>query len=90
MVIYKINTSTPATKIEQVTRWNHNYIVTSLIRRQDSIAVGDAISSVSMLHIDGDKLKTIARDYEPLGPIALEMTTQRDIVGATVRFYLSD
>lgn len=86
VVIYRAKTSGHTTIIEEISRWNHNYLVTNIACKDNIIAVGDAISSVSLLRLERDGLRTIARDYESLHPIALDLTNTHDMVGATVRF----
>ncbi|TCD64528.1 hypothetical protein EIP91_003995 [Steccherinum ochraceum] len=69
-------------KLERVSQWNHNYFVTSLVARDGHIVAGDAISSVTVLRIQDSELKSVARDYSPLWPVAVEMTSKQGVVGA--------
>ncbi|KAH8104484.1 mono-functional DNA-alkylating methyl methanesulfonate N-term-domain-containing protein [Cristinia sonorae] len=68
--------------LEQVSQWNHNYFVTSLVARDNTIIAGDAISSVSMLEVVNSHLRTVARDFGPLWPVAVELTPGRGVIGA--------
>lgn len=52
--------------------------------RADRIFVGDAINSVSVLEVDGTRLKCVARDYSPLWPVTIDATPNGDILGANV------
>jgi len=83
VVIYKMSkpNNSSNTLLEQVAEWNHNYFVTSLVSVGDIVKIGDAISSVSVLKIDGDTIRTIARDYGPLWPIAIESTNDGGVIG---------
>ena len=72
-------------RLSKVSEWNHNYIVTSLAYRNVQLIVGDAISSVSLLRLDAHcQLQSIARDYAPLWPVAVEGTGHGEIIGADV------
>lgn len=71
-------------RLARVSRWNHNYFVTSLAARDDKIIAGDAISSVSIVRIKGNDLETIARNYGPLWPVAVEAGRNKSVIGANV------
>ena len=72
-------------RLSKVSEWNHNYIVTSLVYRYGQLVVGDAISSVSVLRLDNrEQLRSVARDYAPLWPVAVEGTSRGEIIGANV------
>ncbi|EKM59045.1 uncharacterized protein PHACADRAFT_181065 [Phanerochaete carnosa HHB-10118-sp] len=69
--------------LEKVAAWNHNYFVTSLVARGGRLIAGDAISSVSVLEVlRGSHLRTIARDYGPVWPVAVEATKDGGVIGA--------
>ncbi|EJF63344.1 hypothetical protein DICSQDRAFT_153890 [Dichomitus squalens LYAD-421 SS1] len=74
--------STPLS-LEKVTEWNHNHFVTNVVVDGERILVGDAISSVSVLKWNErlERLESIARDYGPLWPIAIE-GTGNGLIGA--------
>ncbi|KAI0826862.1 CPSF A subunit region-domain-containing protein [Trametes gibbosa] len=63
--------------------WNHNHFVTNLVWDGQHLIVGDAISSVSVLNVaqEGTKLESVARDYGPLWPVAIE-STGNGVIGA--------
>lgn len=67
--------------LNRVASWNHNYFVTSLVSQGNRLVVGDAISSVSVLEVQGNNLKTVARDYGPVWPVAIA-TTKDGVMGA--------
>ncbi|GJE83978.1 DNA damage-binding protein 1 [Phanerochaete sordida] len=68
--------------LNKVSSWNHNYFVTSLVAKGDRLICGDAISSVSVLEVLNNNLKTVARDYGPVWPVALEATKDGGVIGA--------
>ena len=73
-----------STSLKRVARWNHNYFVTSLVAKGNRLIVGDAISSVSVLEVKGHNLETIARDYTPLWPQAVEGAKDHGVIGSNV------
>jgi hypothetical protein len=66
--------------------WNHNYVITSLspLPSGRSLALGDALSSVSVLKIEEDTLKTVARNNTPLWPVAISALDDQTVVGVNV------
>lgn len=85
--LYCITVEGESTKLSRVARWNHNYYVTSLVVNKDRIIIGDAVSSVSVLKVEGQELKTVARDYAPLWPLAIEATRDEGVIGSNVRHF---
>ena len=86
-MLYKLEKSSTGAKsfaLSRLAEWNHNYLVTNLSVRDELIITGDAISSLALLKLDGDQLRTLARDYGPLWPLSLEFFDDRSIVGANV------
>ncbi|PFH53878.1 hypothetical protein AMATHDRAFT_72908 [Amanita thiersii Skay4041] len=76
-------TSMPAYKLKQFVSWNHNYIVSNLASFNDnSILVGDQISSISLVKLENKKLKSVARDYGPLWPVSIDASSEMDIICA--------
>lgn len=75
-------------RLEKVAEWNHSHFVTNLVIDGEHILVGDAISSVSVLRWNDElgRLESVARDYGPLWPTAIE-GTGNGIIGANVRDY---
>jgi len=74
--------TTPSFSLHKVADWNHNYFVNSLVSRGSTLVLGDAISSVAFLKLDGTRLGTVARDYGPLWPICLQLWSEKSIIGA--------
>jgi DNA damage-binding protein 1 len=71
-------------QLTKVASWNHNYFITNLVARGERLIIGDAISSVSVLEVQDNNLKTIARDYGPVWPVAVEGTLDGGVIGANV------
>ncbi|CDO76087.1 hypothetical protein BN946_scf184649.g13 [Trametes cinnabarina] len=69
--------------LDKAAEWNHNHFVINLIWDGQYLLVGDAISSVSVLRVadDATRLESVARDYGPLWPVAIE-STGNGIIGA--------
>lgn len=59
-------------------------MVTSLGSFDDSIVAGDQISSVSLLKLVDDRLVSVARDYGPLYPVAVEALNKTTLIAANV------
>ncbi|OBZ68977.1 DNA damage-binding protein 1 [Grifola frondosa] len=69
--------------LKKVASWNHNYCVTTLVADGDTLVVGDAISSVSILKVEaGPRLQAVARDYGPLWPVAVGSLGHGGVIGA--------
>lgn len=64
--------------------WNHNYAVISLVAHGHTITIGDAISSVSVLEVVGMRIRSIAQDYGPLWPVAVEALPGNGVIGGNV------
>ena len=71
--------------LQELGKWNHNYFVTNLAFDGERVLVGDAISSVSVIRWNEEEqvIQTVARDYGPLWPVAIE-STGNGIIGANV------
>jgi DNA damage-binding protein 1 len=77
-------TDMEATNLRKVTQWTHNYIVSSLVSYGDNLMLGDAISSVSILKLQGTQLQTVARDYGPLWPVCVQALDENSLIGSNV------
>lgn len=79
--------------LQSVFVWNHDYLVTSLAVHGTRIFDGDAVHSVSALDLtraSGQaKLKTVARNYGPLWPVALGAWDKDTVIGSNVCFLCS-
>jgi hypothetical protein len=89
IVILKLSlellSTTTVQRLEQMSEWNHNYLVSHLATCGNHVVAGDHISSVSLLSVDdGGIVKTVAKNHGPLWPVAVDMFDQHSIVGANV------
>ena len=71
-------------ELKRVSRWNHNYFVTSLAVHDGTVIAGDAISSVSVLKVVNNDLQTVARHYGPMWPVAVEGLRDNGVIAANV------
>ncbi|KAF8630852.1 hypothetical protein AX17_005211 [Amanita inopinata Kibby_2008] len=76
------DTSTRAYTLKHLAAWNHNYIVANLATFGNYILVGDQISSISLVKVIDNTLKSVARDYGPLWPISIDASSETDIIAA--------
>ena len=76
--------NTPSFALHRVAEWNHNYYVISLVSHDTTLMLGDAISSVTFLKLDGTRLEILAKDYGPLWPVCLQRWSDTSIIGANV------
>ncbi|KAG0700426.1 CPSF A subunit region-domain-containing protein [Suillus ampliporus] len=88
VIVFKMDTGSGNTTLASMATWNHNYMVTSLASRGDRILLGDAISSISMLRLEGNRLQLIARDYGPLWPTCVELMSNSTLIGANSEYNL--
>lgn len=72
----------------QSTVFNHNYLVTTLVSRDSQLLVGDAITSVSLLKLNGSQIEPIAKDFGSLWPTCAELLDDKTIIGGNVRTQL--
>jgi DNA damage-binding protein 1 len=84
VIVFKMDTGNGDMIMTKTATWNHNYLVTSLASRGDIILLGDAISSISMLRLEDNRLHLIARDYGPLWPTCVELMSNSTLIGANV------
>ncbi|KAH6912768.1 mono-functional DNA-alkylating methyl methanesulfonate N-term-domain-containing protein [Coprinopsis sp. MPI-PUGE-AT-0042] len=68
--------------LEVVAEWNHNYVVRSLGSFNKRVVIGDIASSVSLVDVGDGKVESVARDYAPLFPFALEALSEDSFIGA--------
>jgi DNA damage-binding protein 1 len=76
--------TTPSFALHRVAEWNHNYYVTNLVSHGSILMLGDAITSVSFLKLDGTRLEMLAKDYASLWPVCLQRWSDKSIIGANV------
>jgi DNA damage-binding protein 1 len=48
------------------------------------VVIGDIASSVSLVDVGDGKIESVARDYAPLFPFALEALSEDSFIGANV------
>lgn len=70
--------------LRQVTVWNHNYLISTLVSSGDQLLVGDALTSVSLLRVTGSEVELIAKDYGSLWPTSAQMLDEKSLIGANV------
>ncbi|KAG1743291.1 CPSF A subunit region-domain-containing protein [Suillus paluster] len=88
VIVFKMDTASGNTTLARMATWNHNYLVTSLASRGDRILLGDAISSISMLRLEDNRLHLIARDYGALWPTCVELMSNSTLIGANSEYNL--
>jgi DNA damage-binding protein 1 len=76
--------SSPSLALHKVAEWNRSHYVTSLVSGGNTLMVGDAISSVSLLKLNDGRLETVARDYGSLWPVCLEALDDKSVIGVNV------
>ncbi|KAG1776175.1 CPSF A subunit region-domain-containing protein [Suillus placidus] len=88
VVVFKMDTGSGNMIMAKIATWNHNYLVTSLASRGNIILLGDAISSISMLRLEDNRLHLIARDYGALWPTCVELISNSTLIGANSEYNL--
>jgi hypothetical protein len=53
------------------------------------LILGDAISSVSVLILEGQKLRTLARDYTAMWPVSVGALDDKTVISANVPTFFS-
>lgn len=70
----------------QSTVFNHDYLITTLVSRDEQLLVGDALTSISLLKLkSSSQIEPIAKDYGSLWPTCAELLDNNTIVGGNVR-----
>lgn len=79
--LYSFIPDAPASfKLGLVSTWYNNYVVSSLGSFGDHLVTGDTIHTVSLLKVSGDKFESVARDYGPLSPVAVEALDEKHLI----------
>ncbi|KAG9035896.1 hypothetical protein FRB95_010299 [Tulasnella sp. JGI-2019a] len=60
--------------------WDRGYVLTSIACKGDMLAVGDALRSVDLLKLEGDKLISVAKNCNPLWPLSVEWTGEDSVI----------
>lgn len=69
----------------QSTEFNHNYVITTLVSRDNQLLVGDVLTSVSLLKLKGSRIEPVAKDYGFLYPTSAQLLDDNTIIGGNVR-----
>lgn len=90
MILFRLEKQeeVPGHQLTKISEFNHNYFVTSLAAfpSGDRLAAGDAISSVSVLKLEGNnRLSSFPREFNSLWPVSLQVLDDSGVVGANVR-----
>lgn len=92
VVVFRIavanDMSSSSLAFHKIAEWNRSHYVTSLVSGGNTLMVGDAISSVSLLKLADGRLETVARDYGPLWPVCLEALDDKSFIGLNVRNHI--
>jgi len=85
VVVFRIvatnDMSSPSLALHKVAVWDRSHYVTSLVSGGNTLMVGDAISSISLLKLSDGRLETVARDYGSLWPVCLEALDDKSVIG---------
>ncbi|KZS90527.1 hypothetical protein SISNIDRAFT_457686 [Sistotremastrum niveocremeum HHB9708] len=65
-----------------IAKHNHNYIISKVTAKDDIIAIGDTISSISMFRFADRELKMLAKNYNPLWPLSIQLLDKTSVIGA--------
>ncbi|KAF8133979.1 CPSF A subunit region-domain-containing protein [Boletus edulis] len=88
VVVYKIEETEKQVSMTEASTFNHNYLITTLVSRNDRLLIGDALTSVSLLNLTGSKIEPIAKDYGSLWPTCAELLNENIIVGGNSDYNL--
>lgn len=75
-------------QVNQKAKFDRGFQFVSIVSRGDVLAVTDALKSVSLLKLNGNKLECISQDYEASLPHGLEMLGEDWIISSEVRVHL--
>ncbi|KAL0569702.1 hypothetical protein V5O48_012262 [Marasmius crinis-equi] len=86
VIVFRFEYDPMGSSLHKVAEWNHSYIVTNITSTGNRLVVADYLHSVSLLELQlakkERKLVTVARDYAPLMPLAVESFDEEAVVGA--------
>lgn len=86
VMLFRVNHSDNSNSdiaVQKVGEWCHNYMVTQIAAINNHLVVGDAMHSVSLIRVSEEgAMKTLARDFVPLWPIAVEAIDEQSVIGA--------
>lgn len=84
-MLYKVEGTEKQVSMTQSTVFNHNYLITTLVSRENQLLVGDALTSISLLELKDSHIEPIAKDYGSLWPTCAELLDDNTIIGGNVR-----
>ncbi|KAF9236524.1 CPSF A subunit region-domain-containing protein [Melanogaster broomeanus] len=87
-IIAAVNSSVGIIHICKPAVFNHNYLITTLVSRDNKLLVGDALTSVSLLKLNGSQIEPVAKDYGSLWPTCAEMFDDNTIIGGNSDYNL--
>jgi DNA damage-binding protein 1 len=76
--------TTPTFALHKVADWNRGYYLTGLLSLGNTLMLGDSMTSMSFLKLDGTQLEMVARDYGPLWPVCMQLWGAKSVIGANV------
>ncbi|TRM61119.1 mono-functional DNA-alkylating methyl methanesulfonate N-term-domain-containing protein [Schizophyllum amplum] len=84
-----VNISSSSWALHKVGEWNHNFVVRTLAAKDDHLAIGDQMHSISIVKVslssnETAKLELISSDYSPLFPSSLELGENKSVITANV------
>ncbi|KAF9219239.1 hypothetical protein BS17DRAFT_431256 [Gyrodon lividus] len=88
VVVYNLEGTDKDVSMIQAVVFNHNYLITTLVSRDNQLLVGDALSSVSLLKLKGSQIEPVAKDYGSLWPTCAEMFDDNTIIGGNSDYNL--
>ncbi|KIO29364.1 hypothetical protein M407DRAFT_169392 [Tulasnella calospora MUT 4182] len=76
-------------QLNQKAKFDRGFQFVSIVARGDTLAVTDALKSVSLLKLNGNNLECISQDYEASLPHGLEMLDEDWVISSELDFNLS-
>ncbi|KAG8214764.1 CPSF A subunit region-domain-containing protein [Butyriboletus roseoflavus] len=81
VIVYQVEGTEKQVSLTQSTVFNHNYLITTLVSRDNQLLVGDALTSISLLKLKDSHIEPIAKDYGSLWPTCAELLDDNTIIG---------
>ncbi|KIN94881.1 hypothetical protein M404DRAFT_17165 [Pisolithus tinctorius Marx 270] len=82
LVLLRIEYANKSISLREVTVWNHNYLITTLVSYGDLLLVGDALTSVSLAKVNDSQVELVAKDYGSLWPTCAQLLDEKSLIGA--------
>jgi len=67
-------------RLVQKSKWNKGMLLTSVVSRGDILAVADAMRSVQLAKLEGEKLVRVAANYSPLWPVGIQYVSDNLVI----------